>query len=363
MNTIQEIFRRYAPEYLDLHGEHLPQNHRKAIQAIIDCRSGCLGTSFYKCEACGKLHAAHRSCGNRHCPTCQHEKATHWLNQRLEQLLPCHYFLVTFTVPEPLRACMRAHPRIAYDAMFAAASKTLKKLASDRRFVGAAHIGFFGVLHTWGRQLQYHPHLHFVVPGGGLSKDRSRWMASKTHFLVHVKAASRMFRRLLKKAFRIAGLLQQLSPTVWSTEFNVNCQAVGSGASSLKYLAPYVFRVAISNSRILRSENHQVTFRYRKPKSRQLRTTTLDALEFIRRFLQHVLPTGFMKIRHYGFLSKSCSVSIPTIRQMISQISEIAPSEQNLNPPPVQHRLLTCRHCGSSLTFILFVPPVARSPG
>jgi hypothetical protein len=185
----------------------------------------------------------------------------------LEQLLPCPYFLLTFTVPEPLRACMRSHPRPAYDAMFAAASKTLKKLAADPRFIGAAHIGFFGVLHTWGRQLQYHPHLHFVVPGGGLSKNRSRWMASKAHFFVHVKAASRMFRRLLKKAFRSAGLLQRVNPTVWNTEFNVNCQAVGSGASSLKYLAPYVFRVAISNSRILRSENHKSPSATANPKA------------------------------------------------------------------------------------------------
>jgi hypothetical protein len=229
--------------------------------------------------------------------------------------------------------------------------------------VGAAHIGFFGVLHTWGRQLQYHPHLHFVVPGGGLSEDRSRWMASKTHFFVHVKAASRMFRRLLKKAFRIAGLLQQVNPTVWSTDFNVNCQAVGSGVSSLKYLAPYVFRVAIANSRILSSENHHVAFRYRKPKSRRLRTTSLDALEFIRRFLQHVLPTGFMKIRHYGFLSKSYSVSIPTIRKMISPISEITLPQPIAEPPAPAHLPPTCRHCGSLLTFILFIPPVARSPG
>jgi hypothetical protein len=363
MNTIQEIFRRYAPEYLNLYRDHLPRNHRKTIQAIIDCRSGSLGTSFYKCAACGKLHAAQRSCGNRHCPTCQHEKAIHWLNLRLEQLLPCPYFLLTFTVPEPLRACMRSHPRLAYDAMFAAASKTLKKLAADPRFIGAAHIGFFGVLHTWGRQLQYHPHLHFVVPGGGLSKDRSRWMASKAHFFVHVKAASRMFRRLLKKAFRSAGLLQQVNPIVWSAEFNVNCQAVGSGACSLKYLAPYVFRVAISNSRILSSENHQVTFGYRKPKSRRLRTTTVDALEFIRRFLQHVLPTGFVKIRHYGFLSKSCSVSIPAIRSMISQLPEIMLPQPAAEPQPLARRSPICRFCGSSLTFILFVPPVARSPG
>lgn len=363
MNTIQEIFRCYAPEYLELYGEHLPQNHRKTTQAIMDCRSGALGTSFYKCAACGKLHAAHRSCGNRHCPSCQHEKAAHWLNQRLEQLLPCPYFLITFTVPEPLRACIRSHPQPAYDAMFAAAAKTLKKLASDPRFVGAAHIGFFGVLHTWGRQLQYHPHLHFVVPGGGLSKDRSRWLASKTHFFVHVKAASRMFRRRLRKAFRISGLLQKVNPSVWSTEFNVNCQAVGSGASSLKYLAPYVFRVAISNPRILNAENHQVTFRYRKANSRRLRTTTLDALEFIRRFLQHVLPSGFMKIRHYGFLSQSCSVSIPTIRKMIAPISEIALPKPAAEPSAPAHHPPTCRSCGSLLTFILFIPPVARSPG
>jgi hypothetical protein len=363
MNTIQEIFRRYAPEYLELHSEHLPSNHHKTIQAIINCRSGSLGTSFYKCDACQKLHAAHRSCGNRHCPSCQQDKATHWLTQRLEQLLPCPYFLITFTVPESLRACMRSHPRPAYDALFAAASKTLKKLAADPRFVGATHVGFFGVLHTWGRQLQYHPHLHFVVPGGGLSQDRSRWLASKTHFFVHVKAASRMFRGRLKKAFRNAGLLPEVNPTAWNTEFNVNCQAVGSGAASLKYLAPYVFRVAISNHRVLSTENHQVRFRYRKPHSRRLRTTTLDAPEFIRRFLQHVLPTGFMKIRHYGFLSKSSTVSISTIRKMISNLLQIIPPPPNPKLPASTHRSPACRHCGGLLTFILFIPPVARSPG
>jgi len=171
-----------------------------------------------------------------------------------------------------------------------------------------------------------------------------------------------MFRRRLKKAFHIAGLLQEVNPAVWSSEFNVNCQAVGSGASSLKYLAPYVFRVAISNHRILNAENHQVRFRYRKPNSRRLRTTALDALEFIRRFLQHVLPTGFMKIRHYGFLSKSASVSISTIRQMISLISEILSPQPVAEPQPLPRRSPLCRHCGSSLIFILLRPARRPSP-
>lgn len=361
MGAIQQIFQRYGAEYIDRYGQSMPPSHHKVIDAICNCRNGDLGASLYACQGCGSLHIALSSCGNRHCPTCQHEKADKWLAERLKQLLPCPYFLITFTVPKELRPFIRSHQRLGYEAMFRAASSALKTLAKDKRFIGAEKVGFFGVLHTWGQQLQYHPHIHFIVPAGGLSEDGSKWLASGKTFYVHVKALSKLFKGKLRAAFKQKDILHKIDPTVWHKDWSVNSQAVGDGTTSLKYLAPYVFRVAISNHRIISYENDEITFRYRKGKSTRSRTTSLHAIEFMRRFLQHVLPTGFMKIRHYGFLHANSKVPLPQIHQLITALCELV---AQLPPPAAKPKAkhLTCRHCGQMLRLLLFIPRLFQPP-
>jgi uncharacterized Zn finger protein (UPF0148 family) len=351
VNKIQQIFKTYAPEYIARYGADMPTAHRKAIAAIINCGTGALGMHEYECPACGKSEYLPRSCGNRHCPGCQQHKAQTWLEKQLEKLLPCSYFLLTFTVPEELRRFVRTHQAQAYSAMFSAASASLKKLAKDRRFVGADQMGFFAVLHTWGRLLQYNPHIHFVVPGGGLSAARDQWIGAEPDFLVHVKALSPIYRAKLRDAIDKAGLLDEVDARVWTKDWVVNCQAVGNGKWTLRYLSRYVFRVAISNSRIISWGNGQVTFRWKKVKSRRWRRTTLDAMEFIRRFLQHVLPTGFMKVRHYGFLGANAKVPIQRIRELICDLYELL-AELIKPPAPRESPPIRCSSCGTPMVHL-----------
>ena len=277
-----------------------------------------LGTVLYRCEECGQMHAVARSCGNRHCPSCQRDKAEAWLANQIDRLLPCPYFLVTFTLPAELREVARAHQRAVYGALFEASSQALRTLAADPKHLGTDRLGFVGVLHTWGRTLEYHPHVHYVVPGGGLSSDGTCWQPSRPGFLVPVKPLAIVFRAKFRDALRAAGLLEGVDPSVWQRDWVVHCQPSGDGRRSLRYLAPYVFRVAIGDHRIVSCEDGLVKFTYRKVGSNRRRTMTLDAMEFLRRFLEHVLPTGFAKVRHDGFLSPSASVSLELLRWLIA---------------------------------------------
>jgi hypothetical protein len=239
--------------------------------------------------------------------------------------------------------------------MFKASSEALKRLARDARFIGTDLPGFTGILHTWGRHLQYHPHIHYIVPGGGLSQDRAAWLPSRANFYVPVKALSPVYRAIFKEEMHTAGLVDQIAPQVWHTPWNVHSQANPHGATSLQYLAPYVFKVAISNRRIVSLQDRLVTFTYRKPGSARPRTTQLDVLEFMRRFLQHVLPSGFMKVRHFGFLSASCAIHTPDIRRMMAETYDVTPEprpSQDAPSPP-----FSCPHCGGELLVIRRVLP------
>jgi hypothetical protein len=335
----------------------MPENHRKVLNAMIGCRDGSFGHHLYYCEGCGRTHAVPCACGNRHCPNCQHGKSDQWLHRQTERLLPCHYFLVTFTVPEPLRPFVRQHQKIAYDALFDAAAGALKKLARDERFVGADQIGFFGVLHTWGRQLQYNPHIHFVVPGGGLSAQRDRWVPARQDLFVHVRPLSVLYRAKFRDAMAAAGLLEMIDPELWTTPWNTHAKLVGSGEHALKYAAAYVFRVAISNNRIVQVDQGQITFRYQDGNTGKWRKSTVTAMEFQRRFLQHVLPTGFMKIRHYGFLSPNAAVSLTDIRRMILGFYDMLCEILSM-PPPLQPKPVRCPSCGKPMVHRRFVPAV-----
>jgi hypothetical protein len=349
MGTIADIFREHGPEYLETYQESIPSNHRKVIKEIINCRTAVCGVNVYTCGQCGKSQVIFRSCGNRHCPTCQNHKTRQWLERQINRELPGHHFMVTFTVPRQLRRFMRSHQRISYTAIFAASSAALKKLSADEEFVGGDCPGFFGVLHTWGRQLEYHPHIHYIVPGGAFDKESGNWHSSRVDFYVPVSALSKIFHAKFRDEMKKAGLFDQLDPIVWNIDWNVNCQAVGSSEGSLKYLAPYVFKVAITDSRIMKVENRQVIFRYKKQKSSRWRTMTLEVMEFIRRYLQHVLPTGFMKIRYYGFMGSGSSVTLDDIKAAIDLSLDFfvecqAPKNQEKASP-------YCPHCGGKLVY------------
>ena len=271
--------------------------------------------------------------------------------------------MVTFTVPEQLRRFMRSYQRIGYAALFAASSAALKKLSTDEKFVGGNSPGFFGVLHTWGRQLEYHPHIHYIIPGGAFDKESGIWHSSRIDFYVPVSALSEIFRAKFRDKMKNAGLFDQINPIVWKLDWNVNCQAVGSSEGSLKYLAPYVFKVAISDSRIISVKDRRVIFRYKKRKSNRWRSLSLEVMEFIRRYLQHVLPTGFMKIRYYGFMGSGSLVTLDDIRAAIElsldyfvECRQIPEKEKKASP--------YCPHCKGKLVFWYRVKPYEFwSPG
>ncbi len=352
MGAIQEIFRRHGPAYLAEFGETLPGSHARVIEAIIDCRSPACGSVLYQCEDCGEPHVAARCCGNRHCPVCQQGKAEAWLDRQLDRQLPTPYFMLTFTVPAPLREFLRGHPRAGHGALFAASAGAIKTLAADDQHLGADMPGFFGVLHTWGRQLQYHPHIHYVIPGGAFDRADGRWHAADRGFFLPVRALSPIFRAKFRDAMDAAGLLGEIDPAVWTVDWNVNCQSVGDAQASLEYLSRYVFKVAISEERILRADDTEVVFRYRKVNSQRERTMALPPAEFIRRFLQHVLPTGFMKVRYFGFLSPSCSMSIEEVKGRIELARGFAVSAAKAADNHSEHptpRGPICPHCGGRL--------------
>jgi hypothetical protein len=356
MTSIREIFSTFGPEYLQRYATTMPRGHRKVIDAIIACRTEACGIAFYQCEGCTEPQQFFVSCGNRHCPTCQYNKSQQWLQTQIQRQLPGHHFLITFTVPEQLRSFMRQNQRVGYAALFKASSDAIKKLALDRKYIGADLPGFFGVLHTWGRTLQYHPHIHYVVSGGAIRSTDHSWHPSRTDFFLPIKALSVIFRAKFRDLMKHAQLFDQIPPELWQVPWNVNCQAVSSSHATLKYLAPYVFKVAISNSRIVAVQHRTVLIRYRKSHSERSRILALDAMEFIRRFLQHVLPTGFMKIRYYGFMNPNCKIALERIRGLIELSYGFAvdlPVPQ-LDPP----QRTACPTCGGLLKLRSVRPPL-----
>src|SRR6185436_6252724 len=265
-----------------------------------------------------------------------------WLKEQKDLLLPTHHFLVTFTLPAELRTLARSHQKTIYNLLFRASSSALQQLAQDPRFVGA-RLGMVGVLHTWTRQLLYHPHVHYIVTGGGLTDD-GRWRSSRKDFLVPVKALSPIFRAKFRDALKLTDLFTQVSAQVWRKDWVVHSEPVGSGQQAFQYLAPYIFRVAISNNRLRSLQQGRVTFAYKESATDQLKRGTLPAEEFIRRFLQHVLPPRFIKVRYYGLLSPAHRHLLQKARQLLAaSASKLIRAAVKTTKPPA---LLSCPHCG-----------------
>jgi hypothetical protein len=317
---LQDVFQQFGPVYRE--DNSLPLNHLKAMKAIESCRTSSLGGHLDVCNTCGHERISYNSCRNRHCPKCQGLAKEQWLLERERDLLEIGYFHVVFTVPDSLYPLALQNQKLFYSLLFKAASETILELSRDPKYLGA-EIGFISVLHTWGQNLLYHPHLHYIVPGGGLSFDGTRFVPSRKKFFIPVKVLSRKFRgkflAFLKEAYQdgelrfygkiepLAGKLnfQNLIDSLYQTEWVVYCKKpFKSPWHVLRYLGRYTHRVAISNQRITNLQDGRVTFTWRDYKDdNRTKLMILDASEFIRRFLLHVLPSRFVKIRHYGILS------------------------------------------------------------
>jgi hypothetical protein len=318
---VADVFRRYGAAYREKHGASLSTAQRRVMTAIEVCRTAALGGHVEQCDECGHQRISYCSCRNRHCPKCQSLARAEWIQNRQAELLDCEYFHVVFTVPEEIAAIAYQNKEVLYGILFRAAAETLRTIAADPKHLGA-EIGFFAVLHTWGQNLLHHPHLHCLVPGGGLSPDGSRWIACRPGFFLPVRVLSRLFCRLfleyLAQAFDSGQLrfftslerlrdcrefTRYLAP-VRKAEWVVYAKPPFAGPKQVvDYLGRYTHRVAISNHRLLDIEAGQIRFQWKDYRDRnQQKTMTLSAQEFIRRFLLHTLPDRFQRIRYYGFL-------------------------------------------------------------
>lgn len=318
MPTVADCLRQHAPDYLLHFGDSVPVGHCRVLGLIQRCRTGELGAFAYACERCGTRHYLGRSCGNRHCPNCQHDKTQRWLTKQTERLIPANYFLVTFTVPRQVAMVLRAHQRDGYDALFEVSSQAMMEVARATKALQDAQLGFFGVLHTWGRDpLVYHPHIHYIVASGGVSHDKERWIASPENFFVHHATLVRVFKAKLADKLRELGLYDQVSEDAWGSKWVVDLKPVGDGQATLKYLAPYVYRVAISNNRIEYCDDEEVVYRYTPSGTSSSKRRRVTGREFVAGFLQHVLPPGFQKIRYYGWMSPNSRISIDLVRWLV----------------------------------------------
>jgi hypothetical protein len=332
---LADIFRIAGPRYREVHaGQMLPSHHR-AMRDIVACRTPALGGSLYRCDECDALDYRYHSCRNRHCPKCQEERAQAWLERTRARLLPCDHYLLTFTLPAQLRAVARANQTVVYAALLREAAASVQTLADDRQWVGGT-LGILAVLHTWSRTLEYHPHAHLLVTAGGLSADGAAWIKpAHPRFLVPAYMLSEIFRAKLRDALVKASLDSGIDPTVWTRRWTVHVQQIGTGDHATRYLSRYIYRVALSNHSLERFDDGRVTFRYTHASSHDVKRQTLPVDVFIGRFLQHVLPSAFTKVRSYGLLSPTSRPNLERARELlIAHAARAAPPTVVATAPP-----------------------------
>ena len=363
MLEVADIVRLHGAAYRQQSGVSLSSAQKRALRDIAACRTPFFGGHVHQCDRCQEKVFSYHSCGNRSCPKCHQRQTDCWIEKQRRHLLECSYFLVTFTLPAQLRRVARSHPKIIYGLLMKAAADALQKLAADPRYLGA-RLGALSVLHTWTRAMLLHPHVHMLVTGGGLSADGS-WIDSKhPRFLVPVKALSVIFRAKFCAGLKKAQLLPDVPPSVWKKNRVVHCQHAGRGEKVLDYLGRYVFRIAISNSRLESLDNSQVGFRYRDNRSQQIRHVTLPAHEFLDRFLQHVLPRGLVKVRYYGIWSPSQRKHLESAQTLLAANPPAtdapvlaSPSESDA-PVPIPSR---CPFCSVGSLHLVQTVPSERS--
>jgi hypothetical protein len=382
---VGDIVRAHGNEFRQAHAGSLSARQKRVLRSIELCRTAALGGHLERCDQCGHERNAYNSCADRHCPKCQSLARAKWLEQRQAELLPCEYFHVVFTLPEPLAKLSLQNQRQIYTLLFRATAETLQTIAADPKHLGA-QIGFFCVLHTWGQTLTAHPHLHCVVPGGGIALDGQRWIACRPGFFLPVKVLSRRFRKLylryLERAYatgklRLHGHLEQLTDAKQFARYLAALAEIewvvyakppfGGPERVLDYLGRYTHRIAISNNRLIELKDGQVTFAYKDYKHAQRqKLMTLSADEFLRRFLMHVLPDGFQRIRHYGLLgNRHRAENLARCRELLGVV---APTTEPQRDYRERHRQLTgedplrCPQCRIGQMLRIAVLP-AQAPG
>ena len=332
------------------YGNRLTHEHRHALRAILGCRSGAYGGRVLDCRDCGYQQLSLRSCGHRNCPQCQHHTASAWLDRQQAKLLPVPYFMVTFTLPEGLRALAAQQPTTVYHALFSAAAATLQRFARNHRHL-QGETGFSAVLHTHSRRLDYHPHLHVVVPAGVIDPQRRQWRTLKGRYLFNARHLATVFRAKLLDALNRAGI--EL-PTALPRRWVAHCARVGNGLPALQYLSRYLYRGVIQERQLLDydRDNRTVTFRYQDGKTKRTAYRTMGLIEFLWQILQHVLPKGFRRARDFGFLHTNAKRSL-TLLQCVLRVTITS------SPPPTA-RAFRCPCCGAAMTLGYFVPPPPR---
>ena len=340
MSALADWLARQAPAWLD--SPPLTPAQRRALLAITRCRTPALGGHLYRCTACREPDFAYHSCHHRACPRCGGAQTAEWTAKQEARLLPVPYFLVTFTLPAELRPAVLREPALLYDLLFRESAATLQQVAAVPRLLGA-ELGFTGVLHTWGRQLQHHPHVHFVVPAGGLCGRQ--WVhARQPDWLLPVAKLAAVFRQRFEEALRAsAPALHATVPSgTWRSPWIVHYQPAGAGTNVVRYLARYVGRTAISDERIVAADANTVSFRYTDSATQEKKTCTLAADEFMRRYLQHVLPPGQHRVRYFGWMHPAAKRRRLLVETLLAKVIVVRPP---LPPPPKWH--LQCRHCGA----------------
>jgi hypothetical protein len=381
---LADVFRRHGPAYRAQHS--LPLQALRVMRAIETCRTAALGGHLEQCGQCAHQRIAYNSCRNRHCPKCQTLAKQRWLQRRKQELLPIPYFHVVFTVPPAIATIALQNPRAVFQILFRASAAALLTIAADPKHLGAT-IGFFSILHTWGQALLFHPHVHCVVTGGGLSPDRL-WKPSRRRFLLSVRVLSRLFRRVFLHAIQQAflegqlelhGSLQSLTrPEAFQCHLDAARQAewvvyakppFGGPEQVLQYLGRYTHRVALSNQRLLASDDRQVTFQYKDYDSadpQRSRSMTLPGAEFLRRFLLHVLPPGFQRIRHYGlFTNRYRAQNLDLCRELlVGPRSHLLPSQRQMQTAvtAIVETAARCPRCGRGVMIRVLEIPAIRWP-
>ena len=372
MIEVADVFRRFAGEYLSAHGAAMPPSHRRAIVDIQACRTEALGGRVWRCDQCAAEVFSYHSCKNRSCPKCHSRQTERWLEARKAEMLPCGYFHVTITVPEELRDTLRGNQRDGYALLMKPAAEAIVELARDPRYVGAT-VGVLAVLHTWTQQLLHHPHVHCLVTGGGVSDDGADWRPARPAFLVPVKALAKLVRGKLRAALQKKRPDLVIPDAAWSKPWVVHCTSWSEGEQAvLDYLARYVFRVAITNARIVGLDDQAVAVRHKHRKSNRWRVSRVPGQEFMRRFLQHVLPKGLHKVRYFGLWHPAKRKDAARARLLLLLDRQATPRRAQTSPdvaepsaePQKPDRPRVCPCCNAG--FLLFVrqlsPKRAQGP-
>lgn len=359
MSVLADWLAQQAWEWLDpsTEGHPLTPAQCRALLAITRCRTPALGGQVYACSSCSNIHYACHSCHHRACPRCGGARTAEWTQRQTDRLLPVPYFLVTFTIPEQLRAACTAQPECLYDLLFSQSATALQSVAARPRHLGG-ELGMIGVLHTWGRQLQLHPHIHYIIPGGALRLDGKKWQRSRQpDWLLPGEALAAAMRQGMDEALRAYAphLHAQVPDSVWREGWWVHTQRAGSGEAVIRYLARYVSRTAISDDRIIEANTQFVRFAYTDAETGAPRECSLQADEFMRRYLQHVLPPGLHRVRYFGWLHPSAKKRRLKVETFLAVPIVVRAKG---DPPPLWH--LRCPHCQ---TFTLvWIGRFARAP-